>query len=897
MRFRLSLSISLTFAALLALVAPPAHAQQSGFARFWHNMTAHYNGEFNADLKLDETLKQLDKQTVDNYDDILPVFRIGDVTTGPKPSGATYDEVIKKCSNVIQLHPGSKWVMQCYMLIGQAYYYKRDYFESLESFQYVYTRFNKQPVRYDALCWIIRGFSATNQMGAAQGAIDAATQLSFPPDKKELLLKAEAAFYVKQKEYAKAADRLQKLVAITKVKADKLRAIFILAQMDQLAGLGPKAVFNYRQVLKMNPSYEMGFAAKLNLARLYDRNSATGGQIKKDLRALARDDKNIAYRDVLYYELGNIAVKENNTPEALKNYKLSSGYAGKNLKQKGISQLAIADLYFSKLNYRPAQRYYDSAYALLDAKRPDYAQIGAKRTYLTDLVTYLETIHVQDSLQALAAMPENERRRAIDKQIAAEARALEKAREASEQADLIAQQNAKAGSGAAQIADPTQASSWYFYNPAAITAGTSDFIRRWGTRPLEDDWRRSKKDNTNVPATANNDPKAGDPNTTKSDGKGTDGKAGDGKAGDGKAGDGKGNTPRADPNDPRTRYAANIPTTPEQKAVSDDKIMGAYYGLGQVYQEQMHSYADANTNYETLLKLYPSTPKKPGTYYNLYRSYQALGDTNKAQYYKNLLMTGFPETKEALLASGKTPENADLAKIRAAAADYQTAYEAFVAGKHAEALQRATLGDSLHRGSTMRPRFALLKAMATGKVHGPAAYEAELVSVVKTFPKDPVQVAASDMLKALHAAPKNAADSAKAAAVAAGAPKVNYSVDAAEPYYYIAVFEPGVAAVAQVQSRISDFNLKSYSLEKLNTSVMLTNDGLQSMIVVKQFANLTKAHDYFQQILVETPIFRGVTAQQVKQFFISQSNYVLMYQANDTKGYAKFAADEFSMKR
>ena len=40
---------------------------------------------------------------------------------------------------------------------------------------------------------------------------------------------------------------------------------------------------------------------------------------------------------------------------------------------------------------------------------------------------------------------------------------------------------------------PGGSTSWYFYNSSLITAGKSEFQRKWGRRKLEDDWRRSDK--------------------------------------------------------------------------------------------------------------------------------------------------------------------------------------------------------------------------------------------------------------------------------------------------------------------------------------------------------------------------------------------------------------------
>jgi hypothetical protein len=36
-------------------------------------------------------------------------------------------------------------------------------------------------------------------------------------------------------------------------------------------------------------------------------------------------------------------------------------------------------------------------------------------------------------------------------------------------------------------------SAWYYYNPATLVFGVSDFSKRWGNRQLTDNWRRSQK--------------------------------------------------------------------------------------------------------------------------------------------------------------------------------------------------------------------------------------------------------------------------------------------------------------------------------------------------------------------------------------------------------------------
>ena len=47
--------------------------------------------------------------------------------------------------------------------------------------------------------------------------------------------------------------------------------------------------------------------------------------------------------------------------------------------------------------------------------------------------------------------------------------------------------------GSAGLTPVGTTGEWYFYNPALITSGRTEFQRRWGKRKLEDQWRRLNK--------------------------------------------------------------------------------------------------------------------------------------------------------------------------------------------------------------------------------------------------------------------------------------------------------------------------------------------------------------------------------------------------------------------
>lgn len=105
------------------------------------DLTARFNRYFNAKLRYTEGVLRLKQEHKDNYDDILPiyVFKNGDGTT----ISANLDETVKKASLAIQLKPNSKWVDDCYLLIGQSYYLKGDKESASSSFQYITKNFGK----------------------------------------------------------------------------------------------------------------------------------------------------------------------------------------------------------------------------------------------------------------------------------------------------------------------------------------------------------------------------------------------------------------------------------------------------------------------------------------------------------------------------------------------------------------------------------------------------------------------------------------------------------------------------------------------------------------------------------------------------------------------------------
>ena len=115
----------------LSCVTHKKKGEVSGFKKFYHNTTAHYNGYFNARELMYYANETIEASAVDNYGQILPVYRFGSLESTDAIK-ADMDKAIDKVGTVVSLHRVSRWTDDCYLLLGQAQYMKRD-FESAEN--------------------------------------------------------------------------------------------------------------------------------------------------------------------------------------------------------------------------------------------------------------------------------------------------------------------------------------------------------------------------------------------------------------------------------------------------------------------------------------------------------------------------------------------------------------------------------------------------------------------------------------------------------------------------------------------------------------------------------------------------------------------------------------------
>ncbi len=291
-----------------------------------HNLSAHYNGYYNAGLKIDEGKAKLAELHTDAYDRVLRVFPYASVEKA-KQVYPQMDDAIKRLSTSISKHtmydkhgnekPSSEhWIDDNWILYGQAMFFKHEYFQAMDAFVYVEATYKNDPGRFLASMWIAKTYLELTQLDLAEDKLDYLRNTpDFPKRNRWELEATQADYFVQVHNNAKAIEHLQRAAILAPKREDRIRFLFILAQLNQKEEHFPEAFKIYSKVIKMNPKYEMDFNARINRARCFDATSGGGEQVKRELERLKNDPKNKDYLDQIYFALSGIAKKEGRSDE------------------------------------------------------------------------------------------------------------------------------------------------------------------------------------------------------------------------------------------------------------------------------------------------------------------------------------------------------------------------------------------------------------------------------------------------------------------------------------------------------------------------------------------------------------------------------------------------------
>ncbi|MFO7977047.1 MAG: tetratricopeptide repeat protein, partial [Bacteroidales bacterium] len=657
---------------------------------------------------------------------------------------------------------------------------------------------------------------------------------------------------MRQTNYQQAIPSLHEAINLTSNRQQRTRLTFILGQLYQEVKNYSDAQATYERILKMNPSFELAFQARIRMAMAYDPASGNSDAIHSELTRMLRDDKNKAFRDQIYYALAQMALRQGQQEEAIDLLLESTAASEENRLQKGLSFYHLAQIYYQKPDYLKASIYYDSTVTYLPQSFENFQQISTTRGMLSELAVNLRIIAVEDSLQQLAALPEQQRNEMVDQMIATmrEQEALE--REAERNRQLTRQSMAQTRRPGNQRDE-----GWYFYNPSSIAFGRTEFLSRFGERPLEDLWRISNKQVMAM---------------------GMEQQDAMGQQGDAEATAGG----RFD----RNNLLRNIPVTQEMMQQSNQRMAQAYYNAGLIFRDRFQDYQQAIKNFESLVSRFPDSPNVLYSLYYLYNLHRSEGNLSRAESVKNQIISKFPQSDFAqILGDPEYIENLKDQQQKASRL-YQTAYAAYQSERYQEVLDHILMADSMELEPDLEARFAYLKALALGRMDLENEFRDQLQQVVQLYEGTPVHQPASVLL---------ASRSADIAMTPARQQEVDnsgdeddssFSFQADAVHFFVMVIDVQQIDARSLRSFINEFNQENFTDREFSMSNIFLDDKNQ-LITLTNFENMNQGMEYYYQFIASEGL-KEFNAGAMQAFLISVDNYPVFYQQKDIEAYQNF---------
>jgi tetratricopeptide (TPR) repeat protein len=853
----------------LALVTQSCSRKKDKFInRNFHAMATKYNVLYNGDLALERGKEGLNDEFTENFWELLPVERMKVDDEGFFPGqtkNADFERAEEKAIKAIQVHgmningkEKNPQIDEAYLLLGKARYFDKRFVPALAAFNNILNKYPTSDKINQVKIWREKSsIRLDNNVGAIKKLKRLLREEELNDQDLADTKAALAQAYINLTHKDSALTELGVAAEHTKIKSEKARYRFIRGQLFNEFGKKDSANLEFDAIIEMHRQIPRSFYINAHIQKSNNFDPTNGDLVafQEYLTELEENRENRPFLDKIYYRIAEF--HRNNTNDSL-----SEAYYNKSLRKittdnylKSLNYETLGNMYFDRNVYKTAGAYYDSTMTAMVMNSKPYRIIKRKRENLDDVIYYEGIAQTNDSILHIISLPKEEQialyaEHAEKMKLKAQEEAKQREAEQEKQKNTVASTNpfnqgrpmktsgGPPGSSRDRSVMGRESSNFYFYNPTTVAYGKTEFLKLWGDRKLQDNWRLSDqradlKNNSRVDvAGALNEEKSFDPDV----------------------------------------YLSKLP----KKQSDIDSIIKernfAYYQLGILYKEKFKEFELAKTKLEKLLENDPEERLVLPSKYNLYRIYVELGLNRKAEAIKSDIIKNYPESRYAEILLN--PQSELSKDENSPEAIYTRLYEQFENENYTEVISEAETQIKRLEGDDYVPKFEILKTSAKGRLYGFEAYKEGINYIALTYANTEEGKKALDLLE--NAIPILA--------------KKNFIADdKAEHFNVIYQFDNNsgedidafIKILDEEVAKIEYFDLTtSKDLYDENTTFVVVH-GLKSVEGARGFAELLQADERDKRGRLKKP-------KITKSYFaISSPNYAIIQRHKNLNAYLK----------
>lgn len=909
---------------LLLLMVACSTKKNTSTMRWWHSFHARYNTYFNGSQAFIEGSLEKETGNKDDHTQMIPLYTVANKNS--KDIGKSqFDRAIEKSEKAIRRHSiksrpvwkknrrktkkDLEWLnrkeynpflWRAWLLMGKSQFQKGEFEEAAATFGYMARLYQTQPVILArARAWQAKCYAEMNWLYEAEDLITKQRRDSIPRRAAADWDYTLADYHIRSEHWQEAVIYLRKAIRHERRKKQRARMWFLMGQIETLQGHRQQAYDAYKHVIRLNPPYELEFNARIAQSEVMAATDAKN-TIKR-LRRMAASDNNKDYLDQIYYAIGNTYLIQRDTLNAIAAYEKGNEKATRSGTEKGVLLWQLGNLYWQQEKYSDARRCYGEAIGLLDQDRPGYKELAQRSKVLDELVPFTEAIHLQDSLQQLANMPEAERNKAIDRVIQELIRKEKEEKRKQQEAEAEQQLQQSGGSNLPQTQTQTQTTArpttpvsqqsnvWYFYNPQAVSQGKQRFEQQWGKRPNADNWQRS---NLTVLKLDQDEEQQEEQETGLDGTESTDSITSSQQA----------DSVATEASDPHTReyYLAQIPFTEEQKQASDAIIMESLLKAGIILKDKLDNLTLSHRMLYRLVTQYPDYEHNDEAWYHLYLIYARQGKWDEAEMALARMKESHAESQWTILLSD--PYYAENQRFGQHIEDslYAATYQAFREERYKEVETNVRLSAERFPNGQNRAKFLFIEGLSLLNNQRADSCVARMRQIVEQYPESEVSEMAGQIVKGVQqgrrlVGSRMTADDIWRQRQNLENPNDSTAMDTLSTvrdtrYTFILAYSPDSVNQNQLLYDIAKYNFTSYLVR--NFDINIDTDGAISRMMVSGFRSYDEALQYAHQLFANIQMSQRLAG--CRRIIISDENLPLLGTVYSYDDYDIFFREELA---
>ena len=437
--------------------------------------------------------------------------------------------------------------------------------------------------------------------------------------------------------------------------------------------------------------------------------------------------------------------------------------------------------------------------------------------------------------------------------------------------------------------------------------GKESFLKHWGARALEDFWFLSKKNSMSF----------GTDNQSSSGG---------GQLAFGDTTNSSSSTKSINVKDDkfsREYYLKDLPKTQSDRDTMNMKSAQSLLIAGFIYNDGIKNYDKSLECFLRIAKEFPESDNVLPAFYQLYKLYEKQGNTPSSNYYKNMILRGFPDSDYSNLIQDEDYYLEIAKRSKMSQKEYQDIYNLYNRRRYRDVISKASSAVTVYKDEQLTPKFKFWEAMAHAKLGETTQAISLLEEIVGKHPQSEIVPTAKDQIALLKKGnpyqvrePKKVAPDTSTL-VANNTPAQSQTTPAkpeapkpvqAEPddsdddlppeaqmyrlredmqHYVIIILDDRKIKATEMQYTVSDFNMEFFGTKGLRANALLFTDT-QQMLTVNRFANAKEAMEYWQFLTKEGGTLDKFDKADYKVFAITIQNYQTFYSQKNISVYEKF---------